>query len=216
VTSYDFALLNVLRPSGGLYYHGKAFLNARRWDPFREQVNGWLETWPCPKERGLLLIGPSAGYSLPTDWIRSFTSIDAFDRDPLARVMFHFRHQVPARFHRVNLFWRKRKLSLEPIKEILTLHPRANILFCNVLGQVLKEGRATEEEWLEFLKQLRLLLRGRSWASYHDVLSVSGNQGVDHMTAGDWINGLRPHDMNWQITRQRLHKIHGVWESPGG
>lgn len=204
---------DLVRPSGGLYYHGRALLNGNRWQPFREQIREWLATWPCNQKQDLILIGPSAGYSLPSEWLREFPALHAFDLDPLAAPLFRLRHKHPSlQFHRANLFWQDGRLSLAPLKEILRKYPRANILFCNVIGQILLEHQASEEDWLSFLRQLRLALKGRSWASYHDVLSIEHGQGTDHLTGGDWAEGLKVHQMEWRLSKNRTHHVHGVWE----
>jgi hypothetical protein len=208
-------LSELIRPSGGLYYHAKALVNGRRWRPFREEIRLWLETWPCDKKQDLLLIGPSAGYTLPSGWLKDFPKIHAFDLDPLSGPLFRRRHGVNAEFHRVNLFWSGGTLSIKPLKEVLREYPKANILFCNVLGQVLLEGKAGEEEWLSFLRQLRFALRGRTWASYHDVLSLKGQSAVDHMTAGEWCADLPTIKMTWKLGRNRIHKIDAVWSTQG-
>ncbi len=207
-------IANLVRPSGGLYYHGKALLNRHRWRPFQDEVRSFLEGWPCPKDKNLILIGPSAGYTLPSEWLKKFDKVWAFDLDPLAEVLFRWRHKHPnVEFHRVNLFWRDGKLSLTPLNEILLLKPTANLLFCNVLGQVLFEGRAGEEEWLGFLRGLRQRLRGRNWASYHDVESRSAGEIVNHLTAGDWTQDLRPRELKWQLSKDQHHQVHAVWET---
>lgn len=207
-------IAGLIRPSGGLYYHARAWLNGGRWRPFKNELAEWLESWPCPRNE-LILIGPSAGYTLPTPWLGRFGRITAFDLDPLAGPLFRRRHRTAADFHRVDLFWSEGRLSLRPLSELLERTPGATILFCNVLGQVLLEGRASEEEWAAFLRGLREKLRGRAWASYHDVRSSDGHMAIDHLTAGDWVNGLPVRHMLWRLNSKTQHEIEAVAETAG-
>lgn len=73
-----------LSPSGGLTYHLRALRWRRRlWTPFRAQVAAWLAAWqpPCSE---LLLLGPSAGYTLDPAFLSRFAAIHAVEPDPLA------------------------------------------------------------------------------------------------------------------------------------
>lgn len=163
----------LLSPSGGLVYHARALRASEgRWKPFRTSIEKWLGEWN-PNAKGLLLIGPSGGYSLPTAWLARFERIVAVDFDPLARRIFEGRHRE-CRIERwivEDLFptgpW---GLDLAPMRALLNEHPDHAILFSNVLGQLALD--APDERRIEAgLGQLRALLEGRLWASYHDRLS---------------------------------------------
>jgi len=205
-----------------LYYHARALISARRWEPFADEVGIWLDSWPCPKTE-LLLIGPSAGYTLPTGWLAKFERLTAIDLDPLAPYLFRRRHQLPMDYLRADMFWRDGKLSIDPMNEILRMNRNANVLFCNVLGQVLLEGKANEDEWLAYLRKLRLTLKGRSWASYHDVSSMTtqrpgpfdppGTDITDHLTGGDWVEGLKVKKFQWHLSSHRVHNVHAVFQT---
>lgn len=201
---------DLIRPSGGLYYHLRAWRHRHLWRPFRSQITDWLSSWSCPREE-LILLGPSAGYSLPDDWLKSFRKIEAFDLDPLSGPLFRRLHpDLPVKFHRVNLFWQDGRLSTAPLQNLLIEHPRATILFCNILGQVLLEGRASEEEWTAFLRRLREILHPHHWASYHDVHTLEGHTQIDHMTNGDWCSGLSTQKFEWQMSPTSRHILAGV------
>ncbi len=204
----------ILRPSGGLYYHWRALRHRHLWRPFQTALEGWLANWPCPKNE-LVLLGPSAGYTLPTAWLRGFSKITAYDLDPLASRLFNWRHSpLEVNFVRRNLFWENRRLSLMPLKSVALSHPDAVFLFCNVLGQVLLEGQASEEEWREYLFELRRLLRDRYWASYHDEFSTHGNTRIDHLTNGEWCAGLPIERFHWQLDKKRRHEVAAVFHNP--
>jgi len=106
--------------------------------------------------------------------------------------------------------WDQGRLSLSPLRRALKDHPGAAVLFVNVLGQVLLEGSATEEEWQKFLQDLRKELSSRPWASYHDRLSASGSEVIDHLTGGPWSVGLAKSEFRWQLTEKRWHQIEGL------
>lgn len=206
------SLTDVFRPSGGFYYHWRAFWNRRQWADFTNQIHNWLEDWPTKESREeLVLLGPSAGYSLPTKWLKSFKKITAYDLDPLAPVLFQKVHTgVPAKFIKQDLFWQQGQLSLDPLQKILATHPSAVILFCNVLGQVLLEGHASEEEWSRYLLDLRQMLRTRRWASYHDICSQRKNTRIDHLMTGAWNADLAKQQTRWQFSKSTHHDVEFV------
>src|SRR5262245_55213637 len=81
----------LITPTGGLIYHARALrFSAKRWAPFRREVATWLEGWQ-PRERALLLVGPSGGYSLSEEFLRRFETVSAIDPDPLSRYIFSLR-----------------------------------------------------------------------------------------------------------------------------
>jgi hypothetical protein len=200
----------IFRPSGGLHYHWRALRRRNAWRPFARAVENWLAAWSCPRNE-LVLIGPSAGYTLPTAWLKSFDRVIAYDLDPLAPWIFRRRHRgVRARFERRDVFWRDGRLSTDALSDILRRHGKATILFTNVLGQVLLEGQADEQEWKTFLKELRLRLHGRAWASYHDTFTHENGEIIDHLLTGDWSRGLHKTEFRWELTERSAHVVEGV------
>jgi len=148
--------------SGGIFYHLRA-LRFRKalWESHRQGVAAFLKAWN-PQARSIILIGTSAGYSIPAGWLGRFEKVIAWDPDPVARVLFE-------RIHGIKPDWVRRKFpfsSADPMREL----PRdgSAILFCNVLGQI--EIPSTRR----LQKSLELHLEGREWASYHDALSGDG------------------------------------------
>jgi hypothetical protein len=98
--------MRLFRPSGGLLYHLRALRSRARWRGFANDLERWLFAWRKPGGK-LILIGPSAGYTLSTEWLRGFKEIHAYDIDPLAAWFFSLRHPgVDAEFHQQDLFWR--------------------------------------------------------------------------------------------------------------
>lgn len=162
----------VINPTGGLIYHLRAARHANgAWAPFRRDLGRWLEGWR-PRERKLLLIGPSAGYSLLPSFLRRFESFVAVDPDPLARWMFTRRLGSPAGWERGDYL---RDGAGEPssrrFAELLAAHPGHAVLFCNLLGQLKLLPGVKEPALRGWFASLPEMLKGRSFASYHDRLS---------------------------------------------
>lgn len=167
-----------LSPSGGLTYHLRALRwRHRLWAPFRARVAAWLAAWqpPCSE---LLLLGPSAGYTLDPAFLARFAAIHTVEPDPLARWLLRRRFPgLPLRF-----------LDLQAFDEagparLAAGHPAAAILFANLLGQV-HDTDATAA----LAPRLVAALAGRHWASYHDLLSASARPtrpcaGLDRLAA---------------------------------
>lgn len=146
------------RPSGGLAWHWRAWRGAQRHRPFRLAVESWLAGWSPPCAR-LILVGPSAGWTLPGAWLSQFQEILAIDLDPLAPWLFALNHPV----RRTELRWLRGDLVTE-LPRHLRAWPDAAVLFCNVLGQL-----AVEREDHELvLAELPRMLRRHHWASFHD------------------------------------------------
>lgn len=196
-----------MNPSGGLAWHWRAWRQRQAWAPTCAAIAAWLATCQ-PQSRHLLLLGPSAGWMLPTDWLRRFQSVTAVDIDPLARHLFALRHgrQLSA----AGVKWRYVTAdALANLPGLLAEFPQACVLFDNLLGQLrfheqdsrapgsflTLPGTAAVEEALQ---KLVALLAGREWGSLHDLLSgrvakVLPFPPVQHSLAGaELAPGLIP------------------------
>jgi hypothetical protein len=144
-------------PSGGLLYHLRAWRFRRTlWRVFLDQVEAWLRAWPCPGHR-LILVGPSAGYSLPRAFLAGFDDIVAIEPDPIARRLLRWRfHDLPITFEHAP--FEIARVSREPSD--------STWLFCNLLGQAWTPLPAAT-----WRRELDTALRGRRWASYHEIAS---------------------------------------------
>ena len=202
--------MSFFRPSGGLIYHWRAWRHRARWREFRDEVAAWLEEWPRTSDE-LLLIGPSAGYTLPTAWLRQFRVIHAFDLDPMAPFFFRRQHPgVNVKFHREDVFWDGEEFNTERLRPLLRAHPDAMILLSNVLGQLLLEHVVPDRAWDGFLRDLRSSLIGRDWASYHDLYTHEDGEVIDHLTGGEWKDGLDTRQFRWELSDKSMHLIEGV------
>ena len=88
--------------TGGLNWHVHALRSLNRWLPTREKIAQFLAGIE-PKQSHLLLIGPSAGWMLPTPWLTRFKQIDVVDIDPLVPLLFRLRHAKGLREHGTQL-----------------------------------------------------------------------------------------------------------------
>ena len=220
--------------TGGFFWHTRALVARHTlWTPFRDEVEAWLSGWK-PQQRKLLLIGPSAGWCLPDSFLTRFDQIDAVDIDPSAPRLFKLVHGRSLRRAGASLVWSDESFFADPAR-VLDAHPQAAVLFCNVAGQrcvQISDSAIVETEML----RLRALLKGRSWASFHDLLSgdsahapaprmLSRSMGAHELLSsyglgGEWFDHLTgqllPEDaprriLPWRFKRERLHFIEAGW-----
>lgn len=195
-----------------MLYHWRARCHQKTiWLPFKRNLNRELVKWP-QKSRTLLIVGSSGGYTLSTEWLERYQDVHTFDIDPLAGFFFKRSHpQVRFHFHRQNMFYDGMSLTLQPINDLLKAWPGADILFSNVLGQVLIDrplaSRPLEKDWEFYLKQLSTKLENSNWASYHDRFSQTGNEKIDHLTGGEWTSGMRKESLRWSPSPEHQHEI---------
>jgi hypothetical protein len=232
--------------TGGLGWHLRAWRYRRSlWANYLAQTASFLEDWSSQSLKSaqvseLIIVGASAGWSLPVNWVRGFSSLVLIDPDPLAPWLFKRNHPVPAGQTRT---WIRRDFQAA-LPDLLNAQPRAAILFNNLLGQLRlmsKDLDATEQA----LAQIQSLLAGRHWASFHDRLSgdwthaqqsaatirVAGTAGTvsndelakSYGRGGEWLDHLTsqvlPPDTPrviypWRITPDRLHVVEAGWVAP--
>jgi hypothetical protein len=171
-------------PSGGLTWHWRAWRHRALWRDFMQALQtrlvDWCDTLPAPTE-GLLLLGPSAGWTLPGQLLRHFSHIHAVDLDALAPQLFAWVHRQDLQGSAVHpsplLTWERCNL-MDELPRLLAQHPRHAVLFVNMLGQH-RFHQAQLDRTESELQQLKQQLRAHAWASYHDRLS------------GQWPTALR-------------------------
>jgi hypothetical protein len=157
----------LLHPSGSLAYHLRAWRwRQRLWAPFHAEVGRWLVDWQ-PTSKCLVLVGPSAGYALNARFLERFERIKVLEPDPLARWLLR------RRFPKVAFAWRAcgDLAQDDGFERLAAAHPGAALLFCNLLGQPL-HGQPAEFQRGAWLARLEPALRGRDWASWHDLIST--------------------------------------------
>jgi hypothetical protein len=230
-----------LHSSGGLVYHLRAWRWRRKlWRPFHAVVTSWLQDWR-PTARHLVLIGPSGGYALNAQFLARFDQIDVLEPDPIARYLL--RRRFPElNFQFADSAWLASPNGFETLAQ---RYPNAAFLFCNLLGQQLVGAAA---DWLrqdsprqDWLRGLEPALRGRAWASWHDLASTNRRpsrfspqaqpaaESVDEVIAQFWLGGeieIHDHDSAgispdsarqyaiWQLCSKRYHLIEWIAVMP--
>lgn len=156
-----------------LRWHLRAWRSQQRWLHTREAIRQWLLTAPGGFDE-LLLIGASAGWMMPDDFLARFRRIDAVDFEWASAPLFRLRHAGVLRRERIALTFHHTE-ALSRLEELLALRPRALVVFDNVLGQYTLTCRdvALAESRLSDLQRR---LAGRAWGSVHDALSGRGRR----------------------------------------
>jgi hypothetical protein len=156
-----------------LRWHLRAWRSQQRWAHTREAIRLWLQAAPQGFD-DLLLLGASAGWMMPDDFLGRFRRIDAVDFEWAASPLFRLRHAGVIRRHRIEVRFHRTE-ALAHLEELLAIRPRALVVFDNVLGQYTLTCRdvAVAERRLAGLKHR---LAGRAWGSVHDALSGPGRR----------------------------------------
>jgi hypothetical protein len=130
-----------------------------------------LQEW-APQNPRLLLIGPSAGWTIPAGFLQRFAVVDVLDPDPLARLLLKKRFASTAfRFGDIDLF------GSNGLAALASVYQDHALLFCNVLGQLAPVDDREAEVWCG---RLRKALTGLNWASYHDLVSCARPPHASH------------------------------------
>jgi hypothetical protein len=218
-----------LRRSGGLFWHLRALRYRRLHGSFRCAIASFLHAWH-PACSQLIVVGPSAGWFLPSRFLNRFSRLVLIDLDTSAPFFFSLRHGRRLRRRGTELVWLGADF-VGCLQNLVSTHPGAAILFCNVLGQLGLERDDHERR----LSQLSGWLEGRAWASFHDRFSTrlpgglpsdpspftseSGmdedmlrhigcsGEWTDHGTGGVLPEGTLRHYLPWRITPDRFHWI---------
>lgn len=162
-------LVTLFNPTGGWLYHLRALRYRNTlWMPFRQQVAQFLKEWQ-PREKQLLILGPSGGHTLPTDFLQGFEKLWLFDPDRFAPVFFQKNHPgLAPQWSRTDLIFHRKKFDAEKLNHWLEGQNIA-VLFSNLLGQLpLIGGLEPMHAWW---KTVLPSLNRHSWASYHDLFS---------------------------------------------
>lgn len=212
---------HLLSDSGGLAYHWRALRHRHLWQPFIANVAQWLEAWNPPQDE-LVIIGPSAGYTLDARFLGRFAQVIILEPDPLARALLRRRFPlVRFRHDPLDCF-----AGLHGPLALRQQYPQAAFLFANSIGQQLAR---LDSRWPAHLLSA---LQDCSWASYHDVLASSrapfttgarlsqDGESLEQLLAAFWSGGeLEVFDHGsfgvlpaawhaaWSITPQQHHLV---------
>lgn len=186
-------LNSVVSKSGGWAYHRKHALNFKKWRSFQRHINLWLHTKLTPHSQGpLLLVGPSAGYSLSDEFLSCFAQINAVELDPLSPLIWKIQHKEKIKaWANTNYFQFD-----NPFSRIRQDYPEHRILFCNLLGQLAYDPQfntTLAENWASDLRSLQ------NWLSYHDLYSLHGSEPILSKFALEFREPLQRADLTAQL-----------------
>jgi len=174
--------------TGGLFWHWQAWRSQAAWKPTVEALEVWLKLQTKDtRSDALLIIGASAGWMMPIDWLSQFKEVHTFDIDPLAAPLFKWRHGKKLRQNGTTLTCHTQN-ALSDLPSLLGKYPHACLFFDNVLGQ-LRFTKSDVESVEKNISQLVNCMRGREWGSVHDRMSGPVNIALN---LGSGINGLWP------------------------
>ncbi len=202
-------LLAAFNPTGGVGYHFTALRYSNSlWAPFRDELDQKLMRWRAslPKDSECVIVGSSAGYTLKSSFLKSFSRIICVDPDPLAPLIFKRRHKaLNVIWDNRNYFFENQRLNLEQTQKLFAAYPEQPILISNFMGQLmfLTEDGELPKAWKSEFEEL---ISKRKFASYHDIESVHGDERVDHLTQ-DLFEGLEKSDLIWEIAPGQKHSI---------
>lgn len=161
------ALVQPSNPSGGWWWHARAWRHQKLWQPTMAQLEHWWGQTAAPAQR-LVIIGASAGWMMSDQWLTRYPQVETWDIDPWARVLFSWRHgramrQAQVRWtHHTGDAWARTDDWL---------HTRQDSVFWfdNVLGQLrftLALAQARKR-----IADVKHMMEGTRWGSVHDRYS---------------------------------------------
>ncbi len=154
--------------TGGLFWHWRAWQRQSQWQGACDDIGQWLgQVQPAHQE--LVIIGASAGWMMPVRWLQGFKKITTFDIDSWAAPLFRWRHGRQLQASGTELLCSTSD-ALTPLDAVLHAHPKAAVLFDNVLGQLRFQQPSIDLACAQIDKISRSM-RGREWGSVHDAYS---------------------------------------------
>ena len=180
-----------MNPSGGFFWHLRAWRSQALWRGTRQQIGHWLAQVK-PRSKELLLIGASAGWMMDSAWLQGFSRVRTFDLDPLAAPLFRARHGHALKASGTELHCYTRD-ALADFSSLLQAHPASAVFFDNILGQLRFHGRSADAA-ADRVKWLVSALGGREWGSLHDA--YSGAIGADWPTNHSPVVHSSPNSAN--------------------
>lgn len=170
--------------AGGVRYHLGAWRWHRSlWAPYRAEVARFLREWQPPCKQ-LAIVGPSAGWHLPSEFLSRFEVVYAIDPDPLAHWLLHRRFPQVAWVPITSDYFTPAGPLMwsDNTARLFSDFPDAALFFAHFLGQLpgLYPQAVTTEQgddiaesraYLRWKTMLNAQLSRRHWASMHDRLS---------------------------------------------
>ncbi len=224
-------LNSIVNASGGLIYHWRALHRRRMWSSHLENTRRWLSAW-TPHEKQLVLIGPSAGYSLSEEFLHRFHHIVAIDPDPTAKLLFRLRHpNVNFSWSQEDFLTKNGRLWSEGLYFLLDCYPNSSFLFCNIIGQLPLLVSTFEKDLTKWAFAFQTFRKSAQWASYHDSWSVQTKVPPEnrdfiqttHLSIEDslkkfWTKGLKEHvvdHLTQNLFAEYESKTSWIWQIGG-
>lgn len=154
--------------TGGLLWHWRAWQRQRQWQSACDDIGQWLDQ-VRPVHQELLIIGASAGWMMPVRWLQGFKKITTFDIDRWAGQLFRWRHGRQLQASRTELLCCTSD-ALTPLDAVLRAHPKAAVLFDNVLGQLRFQQPSIDQACAQ-IDNITRSMHAREWGSVHDAYS---------------------------------------------
>ncbi|MEZ4871991.1 MAG: hypothetical protein R2827_07060 [Bdellovibrionales bacterium] len=154
-------------PSGGLTYHYNSLKYS--WNLWRKARKELLLRLPPLNDEKIVLIGPSGGYLLESNWLERFESVIAFDPDPLSKTFFNLAHPRLKTIEHKKLYvdFSSPTQFINDLKSRQFDPEKSCILFCNLLGQMAIDQQfdmTCAKNFIDGLSQFNLI-------SFHEEFS---------------------------------------------
>lgn len=163
----------LINESGGIWYHGRAWrYRTTLWRPFISRLESLLLPALAGRAGRLVLVGPSAGWTLTDRVLTLFSELVLIEPDPLAVWLLRRRLARVAPAAVVNHDPHDYFADGDGPQHLRDAYAGDTVLFCNLLGQLhllLAEPRLSAVR-----RGVRGILRapGLTWLSYHDRCSA--------------------------------------------
>ncbi len=163
----------LINESGGIWYHWRAWrYRTTLWRPFITRLESLLLPALAGRSGRLVLVGPSAGWTLTDRLLSPFSALTVIEPDPLAVRLLRRRLARVAPAAAVRCDPHDYFADGDGPQRLCAAHAGATVLFCNLLGQL--HLLLAEPHLSAVRRGLRTVLRapGFQWLSYHDRCSA--------------------------------------------
>jgi hypothetical protein len=169
-----------VNPTGGLWWHARAWRSRSAWNPTTNKMQEWLLA-NSPHGTRLVIVGASAGWMLSHAWLKRFQVVHTWDIDPWAERLFGWVHGNALRQAEISWIHHNHDAWQDPQAWEMA-GPDTLYWFDNVLGQLPLIFLLTEVQTR--IESLQHVLRRSHWGSVHDRYSGP-------------IQGRRPPPIAW-------------------
>lgn len=160
-----------MNQSGGIFYHYLALRNSLKlWGGYKLAIADFLKSFSWNDEEISYWIGPSAGYSIPSELSAKRLHLDYFcEPEFLAKTIFRLRHGKVKNWLTESSFDFSDPNTTAVSKLLMDAEAKqvSRLIFCNILGQIpLLNSKLGPEYWDKFYVELEQ--SNLPVISYHD------------------------------------------------